>query len=134
VGIGDPDHCGDALTFAFEEASLRQASLTAVHAWHAPQTDISRAGQMSAAPEQQAVAADAGSHLTALLEEWRAKYPDVPVSQEAAHGHPGRALIGLSARADLVVIGRHSGHQGPGSVRHAVLSHAHGPVVIIPSS
>jgi nucleotide-binding universal stress UspA family protein len=137
VGIGDPDHCGDALTFAFEEASLRQASLTAVHAWHAPQTDISRAGQMSAAPEQQAVAADADSHLTALLEEWRAKYPDVPVSQEAVHGHPGRALIGLSARADLVIIGRrdrHPGPQGPGSVRHAVLSHAHGPVVTVPSS
>jgi nucleotide-binding universal stress UspA family protein len=51
------------------------------------------------------------------------------------HGHPGRALIGLSTRADLVVIGRHAGHlQGPGSVRHAVLNHAHGPVVIVPSS
>jgi nucleotide-binding universal stress UspA family protein len=134
VGIGDPDHCGDALTFAFEEASLRQASVLALHAWHTPQTDISRAGQMFTAPGQQAVAADAGSHLTALLEEWRAKYPDVPVSQEVAHGHPGRALVGLSARADLVVIGRNSGHQGPGSVRHAVLSHTHGPVVIIPSS
>src|SRR6266568_3139480 len=45
VGIGDPDNCGDALTFAFEEANLRQASLTAVHAWHPPQTEISRAGQ-----------------------------------------------------------------------------------------
>jgi nucleotide-binding universal stress UspA family protein len=134
VGIGDPDHSGDALTFAFEEASLRQASLTAVHAWHAPQTDISRAGQMSAAPEQQAVVADAGRHLTALLDGWRAKYPDVPVSQEIVHGHPGRALVGLSARADLVVIGRHSGRQGPGSVRHAALSHAHGPVVIVPSA
>ncbi|HET9974598.1 MAG TPA: hypothetical protein VFQ68_40645 [Streptosporangiaceae bacterium] len=44
------------------------------------------------------------------------------------------ALIGLSARADLVVIGRHSGHQGPGSVRHAVLNHAHGPVVTVPSA
>jgi nucleotide-binding universal stress UspA family protein len=134
VGIGDPDHCGDALTFAFEEASLRQASLTAVHAWHTPQTDISRAGQLSAAPEEQAVAADAGRHLAALLEEWRAKYPDITVSQEVVHGHPGRALVGLSARADLVVVGRHSGHQGPGSVRHAVLNHAHGPVAIVPSA
>jgi nucleotide-binding universal stress UspA family protein len=134
VGIGDPDHCGDALTFAFEEASLRQASLTAVHAWHTPQTDISRAGQLSAAPEEQAVAADAGRHLAALLEEWRAKYPDITVSQEVVHGHPGRALVGLSARADLVVVGRHSDHQGPGSVRHAVLNHAHGPVAIVPSA
>jgi nucleotide-binding universal stress UspA family protein len=136
VGVGDLDTCGDALTFGFEEASLRKAGLLAVHAWHSPQTDISRAGQMSAVPEQQTVAADAGRHLTALLDEWRAKYPDVTVSQEVVHGHPGRALVGLSARADLVVVGRHATHPGlpgPGSVRHAVLNHAHGPVVTVPS-
>src|SRR5689334_980028 len=133
VGVRDLDNCGDSLTFAFEQASLRRAGVLALHAWHRPQTDISRAGQMSAAPEQQAVAADAAKHLDALLEEWRAKYPDVPASHEVVHGHPARALIGLSARADLVVIGRHSGHQGPGSVRHAVLNHAHGPVAIVPS-
>jgi nucleotide-binding universal stress UspA family protein len=134
VGVGDLDTCGDPLSFAFEEASLRRASVLALHAWHTPQTDISRAGQMSAAPEQRAVVADAAKHLDTLLEEWRTKYPDVPASQEVVHGHPARALIGLSARADLVVIGRHSGHQGPGSVRHAVLNHAHGPVAIVPSS
>ncbi len=136
VGVADLDTCGDALTFAFEEASLRKASVLVVHAWHTPQTEISRAGQMSAAPEQQAVAADAGRHLTALLDEWRAKYPDVPASQEAVHGHPGRALIGLSAHADLVVVGRHAKHPGlpgAGSVRHAVLSHAHGPIAVIPA-
>ena len=44
IGIGDLDHCSDSLTFAFEEASLRQASLVAIHAWQTPQTDISRAG------------------------------------------------------------------------------------------
>src|SRR5438034_7429103 len=82
VGVADLDTCGDALRFAFEEAGLRQAGLLVVHAWHTPQSDISRAGQMSAAPEQQAVAADAGRHLSGLLDEWRAKYPDVPVSQE----------------------------------------------------
>ena len=36
VGVADLDSCGDALTFAFEEASLRQASLLALHAWHTP--------------------------------------------------------------------------------------------------
>ena len=68
--------------------------------------------------------------------ERRAQYPDVPVSHDVAHGHPGRALVGLSARADLVVIGRHDQHParpGPGSVRHALLNHAHGPVAVVPS-
>jgi hypothetical protein len=50
------------------------------------------------------------------------------------HGYPGRALAGLSARADLVVLGRHAAHHGPGAVIHAVLSHAHGPVVTVPSA
>ena len=137
VGVGDVDTCGDALTFAFEEASLRKASLHAVHAWHTPQTEISRAGQSFTPPGPHAAAGDAARHLTGLLDDWRAKYPDVPVSQEVVHGHPGRALVGLSARADLVVIGRHAKHPGlpgAGSVRHAVLNHAHGPVVTIPSA
>ena len=55
------------------------------------------------------------------------------VTHEVVHGHPGRALVGLSARADLVVIGRRAGTPGPGSVRHALLNHAHGPVAIVPS-
>lgn len=64
-------------------------------------------------------------------------YPDVQVSVEVVPGHPARALVGLSARADLVVIGRHAKHpslQGPGAVRHAVLNHAHGTVVIVPAA
>jgi nucleotide-binding universal stress UspA family protein len=137
VGVGHPDECGDALTFAFEEASLRQASLLALHAWHTPQTDISRAGDTFTAPGTQAAAAGAARQLEGLLDSWRVKYPDVPVSHEVVHGHAARALIGLSARADLVVLGRqatHPGRPGPGSVRHALLSHAHGPIVIVPSS
>ena len=74
------------------------------------------------------------THLEALLDEWRAKYPDVPVSHDVVHGHPGRILAGLSARADLVVLGRHAAHHGPGAVTHAVLNHAHGPIVTVPSS
>jgi nucleotide-binding universal stress UspA family protein len=137
VGVADLDTCGDALTFAFEEAGLRKASLLVMHAWHTPQTDISRAGQAFTPPGPQADAADAARHLAGLLDDWRAKYPDVQVSQDVVHGHPSRALVGLSARADLVVVGRYAKHPalpGAGSVRHAVLNHAHGPVVTIPSA
>jgi len=54
-----------------------------------------------------ALEAEATGHLAELLNDWRAKYPDVQVSQDIVHGHPGRVLAGLSARADLVVLGRH---------------------------
>lgn len=134
VGLGDLDDCADSLTFAFEEAALRKASLMAVHAWHAPQASISRAGISYPPPALHAAAADAARQLTLLLDRWQEKYPDVPVSQDVVHGHPGRAVADLSGRADLVVIGRHSGLTGPGSVGHAVLNHAHGPIAIVPSS
>jgi nucleotide-binding universal stress UspA family protein len=132
VGVADIDSCRDALTFALEEASLRHASLHAIHAWHTPQAEFTRAGPVPTESNAEA-AADAAAALAGLLDECRAKYPDVPVSHEVVHGHPGRALTGLSARADLVVIGRRPGGPGPGSVRHALLNHAHGPVAVVPS-
>ena len=70
---------------------------------------------MSAKP---IVAATDGSEESLRAAEWAAR---------------PRALVGLSARADLVVLGRRSAHHGPASVMHAVLSHAHGPVVTVPS-
>ena len=134
IGIADPETSAAPLEFAFEEATLRKASLIAVHAWHHPEADISRAGDTFAARGGHSIEAAATSRLEGLLNDWRDKYPDVQVSQDVVHGHPGRALAGLSARADLVVIGRHTAHHGPASVLHAVLSHAHGPIVTVPSS
>ena len=132
VGIADTESCRDALTFALEEASLRHAGLHAIHSWRTPQSEITRAGPIPTESGAQA-AADAASQLAGLLDECRAKYPDVKVTHEVVHGHPGRTLAGLSARTDLVVIGRRPGTPGPGSVRHALLNHAHGPVAIVPS-
>jgi len=125
VGLGDVDRSAGTLTFAFEEAALRNASLTIMHAWEGP------------SPHE--VDEETARQLGAFLESWRSKYPDVTVTQDVVHGHPARALVGLSARADLVVIGRHTGHPdrpgpGPGAVRHAVLNHAHGPVVVVPAT
>jgi nucleotide-binding universal stress UspA family protein len=136
VGISDPDSGSAALEFAFEEATLRKASVVAVHAWHTPQLDVSRAGPVPG-PAASVLQDAAARELDKLLTHWREKYPDVQVTQDVVHGHPGRALVGLSARADLVVIGRrstHAGAHGPGTVTHAVLNHAHGPIVTVPSS
>jgi nucleotide-binding universal stress UspA family protein len=134
VGIGDLKTCTAALEFAFEEAALRHASLIAVHAWHMPRSDISRAGDEFTAPGKQSVEAQVTAKLEELLSDWRDKYPGVPVSHDVVHGHAGRALAGLSARADLVVLGRHTARHGPASVLQAVLSHAHGPIATVPSA
>jgi len=136
VGIGDPAGSSAALAFAFKEAALREASLIAVHAWDSPRGDIGRATRALAEPGAHALEAEAARQLQALLTGWAGKYPDVEVSSDFVYGHPGRALVGLSARADLVVLGRHRADgalPGPGAVRHAVLNHAHGPVVTVPA-
>ncbi|HTX27898.1 MAG TPA: universal stress protein [Streptosporangiaceae bacterium] len=132
IGVGDLENRA-SMTFAFEEAALRKASLIAIHSWHLPESGISRAGPVPSGPTGYVEETETAKRLEQLLDEWRAKYPDVQASQELVHGHPGRALAGLSARADLVVLGRRSAHHGPASVMHAVLSHAHGPVVTVPS-
>jgi nucleotide-binding universal stress UspA family protein len=137
VGIRDPEQSAAALGFAFEEASLREARLLAVHAWYWFLPAIQPRGALTAAEraaiDPRAVSADAGARLEGLLAGWREKYPGVQTGWEVMHAHPGRVLAGASARADLVVLGRHtSGGSAVGSVTHAVLSHAHGPVATMP--
>jgi nucleotide-binding universal stress UspA family protein len=134
VGIADLETASAPLTFAFEEAALRKASLVVVHAWHTPQSDVSRAGEALATPGLRGLEQDAAAALEKLLDDWRGKYPGVSASQDIVHGHPGRTLAGLSARTDLVVIGRRVAHHGPGAVTHALLNHAHGPIATVPSS
>ena len=124
VGVRDPAHAAAALGFAFEEAVLRKARLLAVHAWS------------WSAPGHTEVPVEENSRLESTVSTWREKFPEVEARCEVVHAHPGRILAGSSARADLVVLGRHGRGDphvpGVGSVTHAVLSHAHGPVVSVP--
>ncbi len=124
VGVRDPGLAAAALEFGFQEAALRKARLLAVHA------------RSWSVPRHAEEAAEENSRLESAVTTWREKFPEVQARSEVVHAHPGRILAGSSARADLVVLGRH----GPGephaprvgSVTHAVLSHAHGPVVSVP--
>jgi nucleotide-binding universal stress UspA family protein len=124
VGVRDPGQAEAALEFGFQEAALRQARLLAVHArsWSVP-------GRAEEPAEE-------NSRLESAVTIWREKFPEVEARWEVMHAHPGRVLAGSSARADLVVLGRHGPGEprarGVGSVTHAVLSHAHGPVVSVP--
>jgi nucleotide-binding universal stress UspA family protein len=138
AGVRDPDESAAVLAFAFEEAALHNARLLAVHAWFWFVPGIQPAGTLAgaqrAAFDPREVSAAAGSRLDAALTPWREKYPQVETGWEVVHAHPARVLAGLSARADLVVLGHRPGGSALGSVVYASLNHAHGPVATVPSS
>jgi len=130
VGVADPAEAGDSLGFAFEEASLRGAQLTAVHAVHHLRLAVTRQSPAPGPGE-----AGAAAELDKALAEWQDKYPEVRVQPDVVWGHPGQVLAGYSAHVDLLVIGRHGVPEGAasiGSILHPVLGHAHGAVAIIP--
>ena len=139
VGIRDPEDVAGTLALAFEEAALRGADLVAVHTWYWLPAAPYASGPSGALrpPDPAQIAVQADRRLAAALEQWHGKYPEVRVRQDVIRGHPGRVLASYSARADLVVIGRHGHPAGPGpgigSIQHAVLDHAHGPVAVVPA-
>ena len=138
VGIRDPRNIGDCLAFAFEEAALRHATLVAVHAWRRALPELG--GRLGAAvvterrDDARAISAQLAEDMAAAIGCWRDKYPSVPVRQDVVEGHPALILPRYSARADLVVLGRHDRAAGraAGAVRDVVLHRARGPVAIVP--
>jgi len=142
VGVRDPLEAAEALAFAFDEAALSGADLTVVHAWSGFPAALSlsvhgEATELRSASAAQ-ITAEADRGLAAALTGWQDKYPGVRVRHDVIHGHPARVLASYSARADLVVLGRHDGGSaggaGIGTIQHAVLDHARGPVAVVPSA
>ncbi|HZE29916.1 MAG TPA: universal stress protein [Actinoallomurus sp.] len=137
VGVDGSEAVGSAIGFAFEEASLRNARLRVVHVWTHPAS----AGPGTMQPlvyDPQIVGEEEHRALEESLAVWREKYPDVEVVPEVVQGHPARILGGVSARADLLVVGTRGrgGFSGLllGSVSHALLHYAHCPVAVVPSA
>jgi nucleotide-binding universal stress UspA family protein len=71
------------------------------------------------------------------LAPWKEKYPDVDTEAMVIDGHAAEVLIGVSATAQLVVVGTrgHGGFVGLllGSVGQQVIHHAECPVLIVRS-
>lgn len=130
LGVDGSAHSAAATAFAFEEAALRGAGLTAVYAWRHPMSN----GHLQPSTVEQRQA-DADRLLTATLADLVLKYPDVPVRHLVVHGGAARALTDASAHARLVVVGArgHGGFAGLmlGSVGQALLHRAACPVAVV---
>ncbi|WKV73176.1 universal stress protein [Streptomyces sp. PCS3-D2] len=147
LGLHAAETPDDVLSFAFAEAAVRGTTVQVVSAYAvppAPALVIDRPFEV-VPPEG---LADGGDGVPAeremlrsqaqRLEPLRARFPDVPVEQAAVPGDPAGRLVDASRSAALVVVGRHHPRRTAmslqiGSVAHAVLHHAHGPVAIVPT-
>jgi nucleotide-binding universal stress UspA family protein len=136
VGIDGSPASEAALTFAFDEAKLRQLPLRIVCAWEIPPLEYSGAAFVPT-PD---VAHSAEEVAEATLASAAAKLgpaPGIHVETLAVHGHPAKVLVEQAQDATLLVLGTH-GHGGLaslvlGSVSQAVAHHCPVPLAIVPA-
>lgn len=133
VGVDGSETSAKAVGFALEEAAMREVGLRAIHVWeHAASPRLLR----PASSGEAAVEQEGARILAETLAPWRDKYPTVPVVEQVVQGRsPAEALTGATLRASLLVVGSrgHGGYSGLrlGSVSHAVLQGAQGPVAVV---
>ncbi|MFD9334539.1 universal stress protein [Streptomyces sp. NPDC060028] len=148
LGLHASETPDDVLDFAFAEAAARGTTVQVVSAYAIPPapTMVVDAPFVVIPPEGLADAGDDGvpaeremlRSQTERLAPLRARYPDVPVEQAAVPGDAAGRLVDASRSAALVVVGRHHPRRHVrslmiGSVAHALLHHAHGPVAVVPT-
>lgn len=124
-----------AIGFAFQEAALRGAAITALHVWRQPLPR--RHGEIVFPVYDEGLVQSAEERVLAdTLAAWRDKFPQVPVSPRVVHGRVRHTIVEATGQAQLVVVGSrgNGGLTGllRGSVSQAVLHHAACPVVIVP--
>ncbi|MFF3860342.1 universal stress protein [Streptomyces sp. NPDC002209] len=147
LGLHAAETADDVLAFAFTEAAARGTTVQVVSAYAIPPapTLVMDSPFQVIPPEGLADDGDAVPaeremlrSQTERLVPFRARWPQVRVEQAAVPGDPAERLVTASRSAALVVVGRHHprrsvGHLMIGSVAHAVLHHAHGPVAVVPT-
>ncbi|NLU73051.1 universal stress protein [Streptomyces sp. HNM0575] len=125
-----------ALRFGFEESARRDASLRVLHVWNQPRMP----GRLQVPPNEAKKARTAAAEQVNKLVDPVAKdHPGVEVSAEEQGGSPAASLIEASRAADVLVTAVHRRRPRRlglqlGPVAHAVLHHAHCPVVLVPTS
>ncbi|MEU6310241.1 universal stress protein [Streptomyces sp. NPDC047014] len=147
LGLHAAETPDDVLVHAFTEAAVRGTTVQVVSAYAVPPAPALVVDAPFAVIPPEGLA-DEGDGVpaeremlraqTRRLEPYRARYPDVPVEQAAVPGDAAGRLVMASASAALVVVGRHHPRRTAmalqiGSVAHAVLHHAHGPVAVVPT-
>jgi nucleotide-binding universal stress UspA family protein len=133
---GDPEESAAVLGFAFAAAAAKGVGVRAVRAWSLPPVYAYGPGGLASVDEAGGLVPYEEKALAQALAPWRERYPHVPVTEHVELGSGGQVLLSVVTGASLVVVGRRV-RRSPvgtriGSVAHAVLHHAPGPVAVVP--
>ncbi|MFE2212029.1 universal stress protein [Streptomyces canus] len=133
---GEPEDSADVLRFAFETAAARGATVRAVRAWTLPPVFAYSPGSLKLLDEAGGLEPYEKKALASALQPWRERFPGVPVVEHIEMGSAGQVLLSVTARAQLMVVGRRARRTAVGarigSVAHGVLHHADCPVAVVP--
>ncbi len=133
VGVDGSPASEQAVAFAFEAASMRNAPLVAVLAGNDFGLDAALGGALGV--DWSAIEEDQRVLLAERLAGWQEKYPDVKVERLVVQDRPARALLKLGADAQLLVVGSRGrgGFKGMlfGSTSQTLVQHATGPVAVV---
>jgi nucleotide-binding universal stress UspA family protein len=134
VGVDGSPVSEAAVAFAFEAASIRGASLTAVMSWQDFLLDRGYHDTKIATDWTQ-VEDDERRLLAQRLAGWQEKYPDVHVDRVVERDRAARVLMRLGERARLLVVGSHGrgGFTGMllGSTARTLVHHAPCPPAVV---
>jgi len=133
AGVTGRSDQAPVLDFAFREAELRGASLRLLHGWTPPVVP-SIGDKPPIAYDLEGIGTSEEIMLAEAVAGWQDRFPDVRVIRDVVRVHPAKALVDASAVHDLTVVGGRSGLRrmlGMGSIAHALVHHARGPVAVV---
>ncbi|WP_344616219.1 universal stress protein [Dactylosporangium salmoneum] len=134
VGVDGTAASEAAVAFAVEQAAVRGAGLTAVHAYQLP-VDPALGGTLPGYFDLGARSQAAQRLLSEAMSGWRERCPEVDLRLHVELGGPVGALKRASTGAELLVVG--TGGRGTlrglllGSVSRAMVHHAPCPVAVV---
>lgn len=110
--------------------------MRAVRAWTLPPVFAYSPGSLKLLDEAGGLEPYEKKALASALQLWRERFPGVPVVEHIEMGSAGQVLLSVTARAQLMVVGRRARRTAVGarigSVAHGVLHHADCPVAVVP--
>lgn len=135
VGVDGSPAAEQALGFAFEEATLRTASVQALCSWWDPAAIPGP--DRRAFIDADALKHEANTRFERAVAPWQARYPKVPVDTTFVLDTPRHALVDAAEGADLLVVGARGIGSAPqtllGPVTQAALQQAPCPVAVVPA-